>query len=196
MGDGDLEERLLPVRGVWRQARVAYAIPTLQSRAVPAETAWPFIWIDGFQARTMAQPSELEVMAVYKKILVTLDRSRLSEAVLPELRKLLDGSPAEVTLLTVGRPPQATRRRRGGPSSGSSKAARSSFASWALMRPCSTNSRMRRRPSRPPRMPTPVRLTPWSRLTFTCAPPRRARRRTSTSGGGGDEAKSISTLPE
>lgn len=55
-------------------------------------------------------------MAVYKKILVTLDRSRLSEAVLPEVQKLLDGSPAEVTLLTVGRPPRATRRRRGGPS--------------------------------------------------------------------------------
>ncbi|MGB6838202.1 MAG: universal stress protein [Dehalococcoidia bacterium] len=55
-------------------------------------------------------------MAVYKKILVTLDRSRLSETVLPELRKLLDGSPAEVTLFTVGRPARATRRRRGGPS--------------------------------------------------------------------------------
>jgi nucleotide-binding universal stress UspA family protein len=55
-------------------------------------------------------------MAVYKKILVTLDRSRVSEAVLPELRKLLDGSPAEVTLLTIGRPPRATRRPRGGPS--------------------------------------------------------------------------------
>lgn len=54
-------------------------------------------------------------MAVYKKILVTVDRSKLSEAVLPELEKLLDGSPAEVTLFTVGEPPRATRRRRGGP---------------------------------------------------------------------------------
>jgi nucleotide-binding universal stress UspA family protein len=55
-------------------------------------------------------------MAVYKKILVTLDRSRVSEAVLSEVRKLLDGAPAEVTLLTVGRSPRATRRPRGGPS--------------------------------------------------------------------------------
>jgi len=53
---------------------------------------------------------------MYKKILVTLDRSKLSEAVLPELQRLLEGSPAEVTLLAVGEPPQATRRRRGGPS--------------------------------------------------------------------------------
>jgi nucleotide-binding universal stress UspA family protein len=52
---------------------------------------------------------------MYKKVLVTLDRSKPSEAVLPELEKLLQGSPAEVTLLTVGEPPRATRRRRAGP---------------------------------------------------------------------------------
>jgi nucleotide-binding universal stress UspA family protein len=52
---------------------------------------------------------------MYKKILVTLDRSRLSEAVLPAVQKLLDGSPAQVTLFTVGGTPRATRRRRGGP---------------------------------------------------------------------------------
>jgi nucleotide-binding universal stress UspA family protein len=53
---------------------------------------------------------------MYKKVLVTLDRSKLSEAVLPELGTLLGGSPAEVTLLTIGDPPRGTRRRRGGPS--------------------------------------------------------------------------------
>ena len=53
---------------------------------------------------------------MYKKILVTLDRSQLSEAVLPELQRLLEDSPAEVTLFAVGEPPQATRRRRAGPS--------------------------------------------------------------------------------
>lgn len=53
---------------------------------------------------------------MYKRILVTLDRSELSEAVLPEVQRLLEGSPAEVTLLAVGEPPQATRRRRAGPS--------------------------------------------------------------------------------
>ncbi len=46
---------------------------------------------------------------MYKKLLVTLDQSKLSEAVLPELQKLLQGRPAEVTLLTVARPPHATR---------------------------------------------------------------------------------------
>lgn len=50
---------------------------------------------------------------MYKRVLVTLDQSQLSEAVLPHLRELLDGSPAEVTLLTVGRPPRATRQSRG-----------------------------------------------------------------------------------
>lgn len=53
---------------------------------------------------------------MYKRILVTLDRSTLSEAVLPELQRLLAGSSAEVTLLAVGEPPQATRRPRAGPS--------------------------------------------------------------------------------
>lgn len=53
---------------------------------------------------------------MYKRILVTLDRSALSEAVLPELQRLLAGSSAEVTLLAVGEPPQATRRPRAGPS--------------------------------------------------------------------------------
>jgi nucleotide-binding universal stress UspA family protein len=53
---------------------------------------------------------------MYRKVLVTLDRSELSEAALPELQKLLAGSPAEVTLLTVGEVPRATRRRRAGPS--------------------------------------------------------------------------------
>jgi nucleotide-binding universal stress UspA family protein len=53
---------------------------------------------------------------MYKKILVTLDRSQLSETVLPELQRLLEDSPAEVTLFAVGEPPQATRRRRAGPS--------------------------------------------------------------------------------
>lgn len=53
---------------------------------------------------------------MFKKILVTLDRSKISEAVLPQVQKLLEGSPAEVTLFTVGGSPRATRRRRGGPS--------------------------------------------------------------------------------
>ncbi len=53
---------------------------------------------------------------MYRKILVTLDRSELSEAALPELHKLLAGSPAEVTLLTVGELAKATRRHRAGPS--------------------------------------------------------------------------------
>ena len=53
---------------------------------------------------------------MYRKILVTLDRSELSAAVLPELEKLLEGSPADVTLFSVAEPPRATRRRRGGPS--------------------------------------------------------------------------------
>lgn len=59
---------------------------------------------------------EPEVVPMFKRILVTLDRSELSAAVLPELQRLLEGSPAEVTLFTVGEPPQATRRRRAGPS--------------------------------------------------------------------------------
>lgn len=54
------------------------------------------------------------MIVVFKKILVTLDRSRVSEAVLPQVRKLLDGTDAEVTLLVVAAPPRATRRRRAG----------------------------------------------------------------------------------
>jgi nucleotide-binding universal stress UspA family protein len=51
---------------------------------------------------------------VYKKVLVTLDQSKLSAAVLPHLKKLLGGCPAEVTLFTVAQPPKATSRPRGG----------------------------------------------------------------------------------
>lgn len=47
---------------------------------------------------------------MYKKVLVTLDGSRLSEAVLPHLEKLLEGCPADVTLLAVAHPPRATRQ--------------------------------------------------------------------------------------
>lgn len=53
---------------------------------------------------------------MYRKVLVTLDQSKLSEAVLPQLRKLLGGSPAEVTLFAVAQPPEATRRRGASPS--------------------------------------------------------------------------------
>ncbi|OFW67092.1 MAG: hypothetical protein A2Y74_06220 [Actinobacteria bacterium RBG_13_63_9] len=47
---------------------------------------------------------------MFKKVLVTIDRSKLSEAVLPHLQKLLSACPAEVSLLTVVRSPRATRR--------------------------------------------------------------------------------------
>jgi nucleotide-binding universal stress UspA family protein len=58
--------------------------------------------------------NEQEATAMYKKVLVTLDQSQLSEAVLPHLRDLLEGSPAVVTLLAVGRSPQATKRSGAG----------------------------------------------------------------------------------
>ena len=44
---------------------------------------------------------------MYKRILVTLDGSPLSEAVLPQVEQL-DGASVRVTLLTVAEPPQAT----------------------------------------------------------------------------------------
>ena len=44
---------------------------------------------------------------MYKRILVTLDGSPLSEAVLPQVEPL-DGASVRVTLLTVAEPPQAT----------------------------------------------------------------------------------------
>lgn len=47
---------------------------------------------------------------MFGKVLVTIDRSKLSEAVLPHLQKLLSACPAEVSLLTVVRPPRATKR--------------------------------------------------------------------------------------
>jgi nucleotide-binding universal stress UspA family protein len=46
------------------------------------------------------------------QILVPLDGSRLSEAVLPALVKLLDGRKANVTLFTVGQAPAGTRGKR------------------------------------------------------------------------------------
>ncbi len=46
---------------------------------------------------------------MYKEILVTLDGSKLSEAVLPEVARLAGGTGARVILLTVVDTPNATR---------------------------------------------------------------------------------------
>ena len=51
---------------------------------------------------------------MFKKVLVPLDGSDLSEQVLPLVRELLDGGAEEATLFRVGQPPKATRLRRKG----------------------------------------------------------------------------------
>ena len=51
---------------------------------------------------------------MFKKILVPLDGSSLSEQVIPLATELLDGGAEEATLFTVGQPPKATRLRRKG----------------------------------------------------------------------------------
>jgi nucleotide-binding universal stress UspA family protein len=48
---------------------------------------------------------------MFKRVLVTLDGSGCSEAVLPEVVKLLRGTEAEVHLLTVAEEPEATATR-------------------------------------------------------------------------------------
>ena len=48
---------------------------------------------------------------MFERVLVTLDGSRLSEAVLPEAARLLRGTEAEVHLLTVAEEPHATTVR-------------------------------------------------------------------------------------
>lgn len=48
---------------------------------------------------------------MYRNILVTLDGSRLSEAVLPEVERLAAETEARVTLLTVAEPPPAVGER-------------------------------------------------------------------------------------
>jgi len=45
---------------------------------------------------------------MFRRVLVTVDGSKISEAVLPEAAKLLHGTGAEVYLLTVADEPQAT----------------------------------------------------------------------------------------
>jgi nucleotide-binding universal stress UspA family protein len=52
------------------------------------------------------------VIIMTAQILVPLDGSRLSEAVLPVLVKLFEGRKAQVTLFTVGDAPPATQRGR------------------------------------------------------------------------------------
>ena len=51
---------------------------------------------------------------MFKKILVPLDGSALSEQVIPLATELLNGCAEEATLFTVGQPPKATRLRRKG----------------------------------------------------------------------------------
>ena len=51
---------------------------------------------------------------MFKKILVPLDGSSLSEQVIPLATELLDGGAEEATLFTVGQPPKATKLRRRG----------------------------------------------------------------------------------
>ena len=51
---------------------------------------------------------------MFKKILVPLDGSSLSEQVIPLATELLDGGAEEATLFTVGQPPKATRLRTKG----------------------------------------------------------------------------------
>lgn len=45
---------------------------------------------------------------MYSRILVTLDQSRLSEAVLPQVGRLAAGNSARITLLTVANPPKGS----------------------------------------------------------------------------------------
>lgn len=51
---------------------------------------------------------------MFKRILVPLDGSPLSEAALPLARRLLEGGAEEVTLFAVGEEPHSTPRRRRG----------------------------------------------------------------------------------
>ncbi|MEX1252917.1 MAG: universal stress protein [Dehalococcoidia bacterium] len=51
---------------------------------------------------------------MFKKVLVPVDGSDLSEEVLPVVAELLAGTTADVTLFIAGEEPQATRRRRPG----------------------------------------------------------------------------------
>ena len=51
---------------------------------------------------------------MFKKILVPLDGSPLAEQALPLVAALLDASPAEVTLLSIGEAPSPTRLRHKG----------------------------------------------------------------------------------
>jgi nucleotide-binding universal stress UspA family protein len=54
---------------------------------------------------------------MFKRLLVPLDGSKLSEAALPVVRQLIEGTEAaEVTLFSVGQRPKGTDRRRQGPS--------------------------------------------------------------------------------
>lgn len=53
---------------------------------------------------------------MFKKLLVPLDGSKLSEAALPAVEQLIQGAEAEVTLFCAGERPKGTRRRRKGPS--------------------------------------------------------------------------------
>ena len=49
---------------------------------------------------------------MYKRILVTLDGSRLSERILPEVEQLTADMEAYVALLTVAAPPEETAQMR------------------------------------------------------------------------------------
>lgn len=51
---------------------------------------------------------------MFKKILVPLDGSALSETAIPLVRRLLEGTPAEITLFAVDEAPHETVRRRRG----------------------------------------------------------------------------------
>ena len=51
---------------------------------------------------------------MFKKVLVPVDGSALSEEVLPVVAELLEGSPADVTLFIAGEEPRATARKRRG----------------------------------------------------------------------------------
>jgi len=51
---------------------------------------------------------------MFKKVLVPLDGSTLSEEVLPAVTKLLEDGAGEVTLFITGEAPEGTRRRRKG----------------------------------------------------------------------------------
>jgi nucleotide-binding universal stress UspA family protein len=53
---------------------------------------------------------------MFKRLLIPLDGSKLSEAALPAAKTLIAGTEAEVTLFSVGHRPKGTDRRRKGPS--------------------------------------------------------------------------------